>query len=342
MLKRKLLLPIVIFAIVSLSVGCRQETGGVLLRYTPQVGSTYRYKLELANSMEMTGEMEVLSKDEDGYQLQFSGMNFGELFSGSLVVSDRHNSSHPGYISLNFPDAPVGPGTEWEGDIPWYYENYYVLDPKEIRLPASYKLLEIEQGENGKYAIIEQRAEADVAVDGLVFHVGQVGVRWDREGRITEVRQGYDAFGKLQVGDVVVGVNGQRAGAAGRLSSLAEEHIQHPKEARNVTFTILRGGKEYDINVEKSIDELAVVKVYNRRSVLTVKYDVDRGLLLSAEANYSYDVAFTSPTTDPFPVVDDYGGFSKFGYLEGKTTYQTHYGDENLAWIWRMSLVSDE
>ena len=104
----------------------------------------------------------------------------------------------------------------------------------------------------------------------------------------------------------------------------------------------LRGGEEYDINVEKSIDELAVAKVYNWRGMLTVRYDVDRGLLLSAEANYSHDVAFTSPTTDPFPVVDDYGGFSKFEYLEGKTTYQTSFGDENLSWIWRLSLVSDE
>jgi hypothetical protein len=340
MFKRMVLL-LVVFAMVSLSVGCRHETGEVLLRYTPRLGSTYRYKLELANYMEVTGEMEVLSKDEDGYQLQFSGMNFDELFSGSLIVSDRHKTSDPGYISLNFPDNPVGAGAEWSGEIPWYFENYYVLDPTELRLPASYKLVEIEQGENGRYAIIEQRVEADVAVNGLVFHVGQVGVRWDHEGKITDVHQGYDAFGKLQVDDVVVGINGYRAGAASELKLLAEKTIQHPKEARTVTFTILRDGEEYDINVEKSIDQLAVVKVYNWRSMLTVKYDVDRGLLWSAESNYSHDVAFTSPTTGTFPVLDDYGGFSKFGYLEGKTTYQTHYGDENLSWIWRLSLVSD-
>ena len=220
MFKRKLLC-ILVFAIVFLSVGCQREREEVLLRYTSQVGSTYRYTFEINrphDPMEVTGEMHVLSKDEDGYQLQFSGMNFGELFSGSLIVSGRHNSSHPGYQGQN--GMARSPGI---------MRTYYVLDPTEMQLPASYKLLEIEQGKNGRYAIIEQRIEADVAVDGLVFHAGQVGVRWDHEGRITEVRQGYDAFGKLQVGDVVVGVNGQRAGAAGGLKSLAEEHIQHPK-----------------------------------------------------------------------------------------------------------------
>lgn len=336
MFKRKLLL-LVVFAIVSLSVGCRRGTGEVLLRYTPQVGSTYRYKLELVDYLEVTGEMQVLSKDENGYQIQFSGTLDDELFSGSMIVSDRHNSSHPGYISLNFPDDPVGPGVEWDGEVPWYFENYFVLDPTEIRLPASYKLLKIEQCENGRCAIIEQRVEADVAVGGLVFHVGQVGVRWDREGRITEVHQGYDAFGKLQVGDVVVGINGQRAGAAGGLNSLAEEYIQHPKETKTVTFTVLRDGKEYDIKVEKSIDKIAVVKVYNVKDVLKMTYDVDRDMLLSAEVSISQDIAFTSPTTDTFPVVDDYDGFHKFGYLRGKTAYQTHFGGDEVAWI--LSLV---
>jgi hypothetical protein len=200
-----------------------------------------------------------------------------------------------------------------------------------------WQLLKIEQGENGRYAIIEQRVEADVAVDGLVFHVGQVGVRWDHEGRITEVHQGYETFGKLQVGDVVVGINGHRVGAADELKGLAEEYIQHPKESRTVTFTILRDGNEYDVNVEKSIDKLAVVKVYNLRNMLTTTYDVDRGILLAAEASFSHDVAFTSSTTEAFPVVDDYGGFSKFGYLAGKTAYQTHFGSDEVAWI--LSLI---
>jgi hypothetical protein len=336
MFKRKLLL-LVVFAIVSLFVGCRRGTGEVLLRYTPQVGSTYRYMLELGGYLEVPGEMQVLSKDENGYQIQFSGTLDNELFSRAMIVSDRHNSNDPGYISLNFPDEPVSPGAEWNGEVPWYFENYYVLDPTETRVPASYKLLKIEQSGNGKYAIIEQKIEADVAVDGLVFHVGQVGVRWDDEGRITEVHQSYDAFNQLQVGDVVVGINGHQVGAADELKGLAEEYIQHPKESKIVTFTILRDGKEYDVNVEKSIDKLAVVKVYNLRNMLTTTYDVDRGILLSAEASFSHDVAFTSPTAETFPVADDYGGFSKFGYLAGKTAYQTHFGSDKVAWT--LSLI---
>lgn len=336
MFKTKLLL-LVVFVIVSLSVGCRSERGEILLRYTPQVGSTYRYMLELGGYLEVPGEMQVLRKDENGYQIQFLGTLDNELFSGAMIVSDHHNSNHPGYISLNFPDEPVGPGTEWDGEVPWYFENYYVLDPTETRVPTSYKLLKIEQSENGKYAIIEQKIEADVAVDGLVFHVGQVGVRWDGEGRITEVYQSYDAVNRLQVGDVVVGINGHRVGAADELKGLAEEYIQRPKETKTVMFTILRDGKEYNVNVEKSIDKLAVVKVYNLRNMLTTTYDVDRGILLAAEARFSHDVGFTSSTTETFPVVDDYGGFSKFGYLAGKTAYETHFGNDKVAWT--LSLI---
>jgi len=65
-------------------------------------------------------------------------------------------------------------------------------------------------------------------------------------------------------------------------------------------------------------------------------------LLTSAEVNYNYDVAFSSPTTDPFPVDDDHGGFSKFEYLEGKKAFQTYYGDENIPWHWRLSLVRND
>jgi hypothetical protein len=108
----------------------------------------------------------------------------------------------------------------------------------------------------------------------------------------------------------------------------------------DLIFTVLRDGEEYDVDVEKSIDRLAVVKVYNLGNMLTVEYDVDRGLLLSAEATISHDVAFTSATTDTFPVVDDYGGFSKFGYLRGRTAYQTYWGSDELAWI--LTLLSDE
>ena len=288
------------------------------------------------NTIEVPVEMQVLSKDGNGYLIQFSGV-LNELFSGSLIVTERHNSNHPGYISLNFPDDPVEPGAEWSGEVPWYYENHYVLDPTEYHLPASYKLLSVEQGENGRYAIIEQRIEADVAVDGLVFYVGQVGVRWDREGKITEVYPGYDACGNLKVGDVVVGINGQRVEAEGELSALAEEYIQHPKQNKVVTFTVLRDGEECDIEVEKSIDEFAVVKVYNKRDVIKITYDIERGILLSVEVSSSYDVAYASPTAGPFPAVDDYGGFHKFGYLSGKTAYQEHLDSNGIAWT--LSLI---
>jgi hypothetical protein len=341
MLKRKLL-PCVL-GIVFLSASCQPREEEALLRYTPQVGGTYGYRFRINrphDPLEVTGEMHILGEHPDGYQVQFSGTLEDELFSRAVVISERHNSSDPGYVSLNFPDDPVAPGTEWRGEAPWYFEDYYVLDPTEMRLPVSYQLLEIAKGEYGRYAVIEQRGEADVAVDGLVLHVGQVGVRWDHEGRIAEVYPNYDAFGKLQVGDVVVGMNGQRAEAAGDLVWLAEKHIQRPKEAKVVRFTILRDGKEHDIPVEKSVDRLALVRVSNVRWNLKTTFDIDRGILLSTEATINQeDVAFTSPTAGTFPVVDDYDGFHKFGYLRERTTYQDHLGSDSVAWT--LSLVEE-
>lgn len=318
-----------------LLVGCESGMESVLLRYTPQVGSSYSYKFKVNRPhapIEIPGEMLVLGKDDGGYRIQFSGV-LNELFSGSLIVTERHNSNHPGYISLNFPDDPVEVGAEWSGEVSWYYEDYYVFDPTELRLPASYKLLGIEQGEKGRFAVIEQRIEADVAVDGLVFYVGQAGVRWDRDGKITDLHQNYDAYGKLEVGDVIVGINGQRAKTAGELSMLAEKYIQHPKQNKTVTFTVLMDGEENTIDVEKSIDEFALVKVYNKRDVMRIAYDVDRGILLSVEASSAYDVAYTSPAAGSFPVVDDYAGFHKFGYMAGRSSYHDHIESNGPAWV---------
>jgi hypothetical protein len=66
-------------------------------------------------------------------------------------------------------------------------------------------------------------------------------------------------------------------------------------------------------------------------------YVIEQSILLSVEVSSSYDVAYTSPTADPFPVVDDYGGFHKFGYLSGKTAYQDHLDSNGVAWT--LSLI---
>jgi hypothetical protein len=331
-----------VLAISFLLIGCQSaKTEQVLLRYTPEVGKMYRYTLIIPQPhgpIEVTGDMHVLSEQEDGYRVQFSGMLADEVLSRAMTISDRHNASDPGYISLNFPDEPVLPDTEWSGFVPWYFENYYVLDPAEIYLPALYRFLQIEKGESARVAVIEQSTDVDVAVDGLVLHVGQVGIQWDQAGTITGVSPGYDASGKLQVDDVIVGINGQEVGAAGSLAWLAERYIQRPKEANVVSFTVLRDGQEQQIDVVKSIDKLAVVRVSNVKGTLQTTFDIDRGILLSVEATITQeDVGFTSPTTEPFPIVDDYGGFHKFGYLKGKTTYEDHLGSEYIAWT--LSLV---
>lgn len=114
---------------------------------------------------------------------------------------------------------------------------------------------------------------------------------------------------------------------------MAEKHVQRPKGARTVQFTIRRDGKEHDTGVAKFIDKLAVDKVFNVRSVLKVAFDVNRGILVSAETSTNQeDVTFTAPSEDAFPVVDDYDGFHKFGYLRGQTAYESHLGSDKTAW----------
>ncbi|HEM61732.1 MAG TPA: PDZ domain-containing protein [Chloroflexi bacterium] len=336
MIKRSTLPRLGLLVLLFCLLGCQADGGGteteVLLRYSPRVGGTYVYSADLVGYTKITGEMTVLSEKEGWYHVGFSGPLFGERYDVTMDISDRHNTDHPGYISLNFPDYPVGIGDEWTGEVPWYFEHYFVLDETPMTVPASYRLADIKQGTEGRYAVIEKTVDVDVVVDNLPFHVGQLGVRWDGEGRITELHEGYDASGKLMVGDVVVGINGQDASTAPARNALAEEHIQHPKGDRIVSLTVVRDGRELTVDVEKSIDLLALVSVGNMRGLTRVEWDIDRGFLLSAEVSVSEDIRFSSPTGGVFPIVDSYGGYSKFGYLEGLTVYQDSYGGGGVAW----------
>jgi hypothetical protein len=307
--------------------GCSRILGerSVLLRYSPQVGKTYVYTANLFGYREPTVEMTAISREDGWYRVAFSGASFAEPYTVTMDISERHNSSHPGIFSLNFPDDPVALGDTWEGEVPWYFEHHYVLDETPITVPASYELVEIEVGDLGTFALIEQTVDENLVVDDMVFHLGQLGTRWDEEGSITDVYEGYDAYGKLMVGDVVVGINGRDATSQQERTLLAEEYIQHPKEGDLVSLTILRDGSELVIDVQKFIDELAMVRVENLKSVLLFQFDVHRGILLTVLADTSQDTVFSSLTGDAFPIVDNYGGFSKFGYLEGKTVYEESY-----------------
>jgi hypothetical protein len=330
-------LPRAALLVLLLSVlGCQADAGGtekeVLLRYSPEVGHTYVYRADLVGYAKITGEMTVLGEEDGRYRVAFSGPLFGEKYQVTMDISDRHNTDHPGYISLNFPDHPVAIGDEWTGEVPWYFEHYFVLDETPITVPASYRLVDIKQGAEGRCAVIEKTVDADVVVDNLPFHVGQLGVRWDGEGRVTELHQGYDASSKLMVGDVVVGINGQDATTDQDRNRLAEEHIQHPEGDRVVSLTVLRDGRELTVDVDKSIDHLALLRVENMRGLTRIEWDVDRGLLLSAEVSISEDIKFSSPSGGVFPIIDSYGGYSKFGYLEGLTAYEDSYGGSGVAW----------
>ena len=331
-------LTVVVFII--LLAACSSENRGILLRYTPEIGSSYPYKFSINHPkvpIELTANMQVVEKNENGYLIQFPDFS-NELFPGFMIITERHNTSHPGFISLNFPNDPVKVGGEWQGQIPWYYENFYVLESTDLFLPASYELKGIEQGEKGQNAVIEQRTETDLAVDGLVFYIGHVGVQWNHDGQITGVNPGYDAYQNLRSGDLVIGINGKYVDTASELSLLAEENIQHPKQDKTVTFSILRDGMEYNIDVQKSIDKFAVVKVYNKVDIIKTVYDIERSLLVSVDFSTSYDVEYKSPTGDQFLIVDNYGGFHKFLFLNGRTTYQEHIESNGIAW----SLTLDE
>ena len=91
------------------------------------------------------------------------------------------------------------------------------------------------------------------------------------------------------------------------------------------------GGKV--LRVETPVDALAVVTVRNVRAHLTTVFDLERGILLPAEATIQQeDVQFRSPDGEPFPVVDDYDGTHTFGVLRGKGAYETRPGSDEIAW----------
>jgi hypothetical protein len=338
--KNKLWLHFTFVGLIITSASCLRKSEGVLLRFSPQIGNEYPYIFKIhhpQSPIEISAKMQILSKDESGYHILFPDMS-NELFPGSMIITERFNSNHPGFLSLNFPDDPVIIGDEWSGEVPWYYEDYYVLGTINIHLPASYKLLSIEQQKSGRYAVIEQRIEAEIATDELILYIGQVGVQWDIEGKITEIHEEYDAYNKLNVGDVVIGINQHRIEAPSDLHMLAENYIQHPKVDKIVTFTVQRNGQEYSINVEKTIIEFAVVTIQNKQDLITIMYDIEREILHSASVSSRYDVVYTSPTAEPFQIVDDFGGFHKFGFLSGKTSYKDHIDSDGISW----SLSIDE
>ena len=75
------------------------------------------------------------------------------------------------------------------------------------------------------------------------------------------------------------------------------------------------------------------VTVRNVRAHLRTVFDLDRGILLPAEATIEQEeVLFRSPNGEPFPVVDDCGGTHTFGTLRGKRAYETRPGSDEIAW----------
>ena len=183
-----------------------------------------------------------------------------------------------------------------------------------------YELIQVKEGQNGRYCTIRCRpVQKEVA---LTMHMGQVGIKCGSDGKVVDVLREYDAFGKVQVGDRLVGINGQAVRTAGERNEFAQRFIESVKEDRTVRLTLLRGDRTIDVAVTKSIDRMGDLKVrfsdlYFR---LETVFDVDRGLVLSQEEDVELYVTY--PVAEMLPLlVDNIAGSDGLKRFAGQETY---------------------
>jgi len=327
--------------------GCRESPGipegeplsEVLLQYTPTVGQTLRYKSSMSldkrilvkgrwlneghTRAELLFSLLTVERQEEGYRTQFDGRwgrsNFSKettdemqdkieaAQSIDLIISDRYVWDKGGTHNLCFPDRPVSPGAEWEGEVLFMFGDLATVHAP--TLPVSYRLVKAVKNDEGRFAVVECKPRTDRVE--VPLQIGQLGLKCDATGAVTAVRPDCDAQGKIEVGDVLVAVNGHPAATAKDWHVLCERFIEVTYNVGDpVTLTIVRDGQEQDVEVKKSSVTLGTMEVTLSNATRTVVFDIDRGIILSDKASPVYSVMYR--LLDEFPFVDDYMGTSSF------------------------------
>ena len=327
--------------------GCRRSPediegepiSNVLLRYKGQVGQTLRYKvsLNLDKKIHMQGlwrsegnergkvtfSMTTVEQTPAGYRTKFDARWGDSNFSREtqdemndkieaarsidVIVSDRYVWDKGGTHNLCFPDEPVSPGATWEGSVEFQFGDLLTVEPPTLRV--SYRLVKAVKNESGRFAVIECSPMTDKVEVPLQF--GQLGLKCDGTGTVTAVREDGDAQGKIDVGDVLLAVNGHPATTAKDWHTLHQRFIEMPGDVgKPVVLTIRRDGREQDIEVKKSFATVGTMEITLSKATRTVVFDIDRGIIVSDTASPVYSVMYR--LLDAFPFTDNYMGSGSF------------------------------
>jgi hypothetical protein len=311
----------------------------VLLRYTPQVGQTLKYHVSMNlnkklfqngrwrsegnERSQMTISMTAVEQAREGYRTKasvswgrstFSRETADEMRdkadaaqSADLIVSDRYVWSTGGTHNLCFPDGPVSPGDQWSGSVVFMFGDLATAEAP--TLDVSYRLVRAVRNDKGRFCLIECRPDANQVE--VPLQIGQLGLQCDETGTVTAVREDSDAQGKINVGDVLVAVNGHRAATAKDWHVLYERFVEMPGDVGSpVVLTVKRNDQERDVEVTKTFATLGTMEVTLSEAVRKVVFDVDRGVIISDEASPQYSVMYHF--LDEFPFADNYMGAGSF------------------------------
>ena len=349
--------------------GCRkgpdvmegEPLSDVLLRYTPQVGQTLKYNVfmnldkkifengrwlsEGNERSQMTISMTAVEQTGEGYRTK-AGVSWGRSTfsketademrdkaeaaqSTDLIVSDRYVWSTGGTHNLCFPDEPVSPGDAWSGSALFMFGDLATVEAP--TLSVSYRLIKAVKNDEGRFCLIECRPDSN-QVD-VPLQIGQLGLQCDETGTVTAVREDSDAQGKINVGDVLVAVNGHRAATEKDWHVLYERFVEMPGDVGSpVVLTVKRNDQERDVEVTKTFATLGTMEVTLSEAVRKVVFDIDRGIIISDEASPQYSVVYSF--LEEFPFVDDYMGAGSFTHDAGAKVGPRVYRNRH-----RMALV---
>lgn len=349
--------------------GCRKSSdrlegeplSEVLLRYTPRVGQTLNYKFfmnldktffkdgkwrkEKNERLEGVISIETTERNGDSYRTK-ADFRIGDsnltkeamdvmkdkaeaVRMYELNISDRHVSDEGGTSNLWFPDEPVRPGAEWEGEQPFRFGDLATVDTPILKM--SYRLVTAVENKDGRFCLIESEPITDEIV--VPLQIGQLGLQCDAMAKATAVREGSDAHGKIKVGDILVAVNGERAVTAKDWNVLYERFVEMPDNlGSDVLLTIKRDGREQDVEVKKSFATLGTMAIEISNATRKVVFDIDNGIVISDEASPVYTVTYDF--LDEFPFTDNYMGATSFEGSAGTKSGPRIYHNK-----WKMELL---